>query len=289
MTHRLLRILTLSVFSSLLLVSCIDESRENIPSYVAVDHSILQVNEGFSGSASHRIADVWLYANEDLIGVFETPVDIPVLDEGLTDFRFKAGIMVNGISDSRRAYEFYNPYETEAVLVRDSTILINPVYTYKDNVTFAWIEDFEDLQVSMVKTTTSDTAMVITTNPDEVFEKNASGKIVITTEDEKDFFEMISDTSYILPQDGSPVVLEMDYNTQSVITVGVFAFDPLAHQVSVLNLNPTDGEWKKVYVYFTTAITNYINADNYKVFIGGYLDEDQDRSEIFIDNIKLLY
>jgi len=85
------------------------------------------------------------------------------------------------------------------------------------------------------------------------------------------------------------VVLEMDYKTQSVITVGVFAFDPLAHQVSVLNLNPTDGEWKKVYVYFTTAITSYINADNYKVFIGGYLDEDQDRSEIYIDNIKLLY
>lgn len=291
MAYRLYRVLTLLLVCTLLFASCVENDTDLIPSYVHVDTSYLHTENGLSGSASHRIVDSWLYVDNQQIGVFETPVDIPVLDEGAVNLRFKAGVMANGISDSRRAYEFYDPYETDVVLVKDSVININPVYEYKDNVVFSWIEDFEDLQVSMKKTDISDTCMFITSDNTEVnpvYGKDACGKIVLTQENSKDFFELISDTTYVLPQDGSPVVLEIDYKTESIITVGVFAFDPLAHQVSVLNLNPTD-TWKKVYVYLTTAITSYINSDYYKVFIGGYLDEDEEESVILIDNIKLLY
>lgn len=288
MTHRLFRILTLLLVCTLMFASCVETDADLVPSYVRVDTSYLMTGNGNSGSASHRIVDSWVYVDNEQIGVFETPVDVPVLDEGAVTLRLKAGVMANGISDARRAYEFYEPYETDVTLVKDSIIVVNPVYEYKDDVTFSWIEDFEDLQVSMKKTDVSDTCMFITTEPEEVFEKNASGKIVLTQENSKDFFELISDTTYVLPQDGSTVVLEIDYKTETVITIGLFAFDPLAHQVSVLNLNPTDS-WKKVYVYLTTAITSYINSDYYKVFIGGYLEEGEEESVVLIDNIKLLY
>ncbi len=288
MTHRLFRTLAIFAICTLLFASCVDNGTDTIPSYVKVESSSLQTDGGTSGSSSHRIVDSWLYIDDQIIGVFETPVDIPVLDEGNVRIRMKAGIMSNGISESRRVYEFYNYYETQARLVRDSAIVINPVYSYKDNVTFAWIEDFEDLQTSMDATALSDTAMFVTTNPEEVFEKNACGKIVLARQDSTVFFEVITDTAYRLPQDGSAVVLEIDYKTESTITIGVFAFAPSPHQVSVLNLNPTDS-WKKVYVYLTTAITSYINSDYYKIFIGGYLEEGQEESVILVDNIKLLY
>ncbi len=288
MTHRLLHILTVLITAFVICTSCVKNDEESIPSYISVDTSYLVSQSGFSGSPSHRISDVWLYVDEQLIGAYETPVDIPVLADGPVDIRMKAGIMVNGISDSRTAYEFYKPFETSLTLVRDSVIILNPQYTYKDNVTFKWIEDFEDFQSSFSRQRTSDTTMNITTDVSEVFEGNASAKIVLDTNAGVDFFEFVSDTNYILPQDGSSVVLEMNYKTESVLTVGIFAYEPFANQVSILNLNPTD-EWKKVYVYLTTAITTYLNADYYTIFIGGYPDEGQEESVILIDNIKLLY
>ncbi len=286
MAHQLYRLSVLSLISLLIFSSCVTDTP--IPSYVRVEESFLQSYEPVSGSSSHRIVDVWLYVDNQQIGVFETPVNIPVLKEGPVSLRMKAGVMANGIANSRRAYEFYLPYEQEVNLVRDSVLTVNPVYAYREDVTFSWIEGFEDLRVNMEKAKNSDTTLFVTSNPEEVYEGNASGKVVLSEPDSVRFFEVVSDTTYRLPQDGSVVVLEFDYKTESVFTVGLLAFDQVWRRTPVLNLNPTD-EWKKVYVYLTTAVNTYINAAHYKVFIGGVLGEEQEQSVILLDNIKLLY
>ncbi|PID93357.1 MAG: hypothetical protein CSA95_08230 [Bacteroidetes bacterium] len=286
MAHQLYRLLALFLISLLLFASCIKETP--IPSYVRVEKSLLESYEPVSGSSSHQIVDVWLYVDNQQIGVFETPVNIPILKEGPVSLRLKAGVMANGIADSRRVYEFYLPYEQEVNLVRDSVIVVTPVYAYRENTSFSWIEGFEDLRVNMERTKNSDTTLFITSNPEEVYEGNASGKVVLSAPDSVSYFEVVSDTTYRLPQDGSIVVLEFDYKTESVFTVGLTAFDQVWRRTPVLNLNPTD-DWKKVYVYLTTAVTTHINAEYYKVFIGGVLDEEEEQSVILLDNIKLLY
>ncbi|HPE86790.1 MAG: hypothetical protein PHU97_08310 [Bacteroidales bacterium] len=291
MTNRFSLFLMLLVFSviQVFFISCGKTDPDSIPSYIAVDTSFLQSQSALTGSSSHRIVDVWLYADEQLIGAFETPVMIPVLEEGNVKLRFKPGIMANGIGESRQAYSFLSPYEITARLTRDSVVIINPVYTYKDNVQMVWIEDFEDLSANLKKSAKSDTSVLITTSPGEVFEGSASGKIVLTKEPSRQFFEVLSDTSYVLPQDGSTIVLEMNYKTETVFTVGVFVnTSTTMTQVSVLNLNATD-TWKKVYIYLTTAVNTNSSALDYSIFFGGFIDEEASQSVVYLDNLKLLF
>lgn len=288
MAHRLLHILTLIiVFISAGLLSCVKNDPESIPSYITIDSCSVETTYLLQGTSDNKISDAWLYVNEELIGAFETPVTIPVLNEGIANIRIKPGIKANGISDARELYPFLEPYEITTRITRDSTVKINPVYIYKEGTTFAWKEDFDDVRVSMKKTARSDTTVVITTNPEEVFEGGYSGKITLT--EDKGFFEILTDTAYVLPQTGSRVFLEMNYKCETVLTVGVFVNGySTMEQVSVLNLNPSAG-WNKIYVNLTTAVTSDQNALDYSVFIGGIITEGVDMEENYIDNLKLIY
>ena len=288
MAHRLSYILTLIViFITAGLLSCVKNDPENIPSYITIDRSYVETEYMLEGTQNHKITDAWLYVNEELIGAFETPVTIPVLNEGIANIRIKPGIKANGISDARELYPFLKPYEITTRITRDSTVIINPVYIYKEGTTFAWKEDFDDVRVSMKKTARSDTTVVITTNPEEVFEGGYSGKITLT--EDKDFFEIITDTTYVLPQNGSRVFLEMNYKCESILTVGLFVNGiTTMEQVSVLNLNPS-AKWNKIYVNLTTAVTSDENALDYSVFIGGIITDGVDMEENYIDNLKLIY
>jgi len=288
MAHRLLHILTLIVvFISAGLWSCVKNNPESIPSYINVDTCYVKTEYLLAGTQDHKITDVWLYVNEELIGAFETPVTIPVLDDGIANIRLKPGIKANGISDARELYPFLDPYEITTRITRDSVVTINPTYEYREGATFAWKEDFDDVRVSMKKTSRSDTTVVITTNPEEVFEGGYSGKITLT--EDKDFFEIITDTAYVLPQGTSKVFLEMNYKTESTITVGLYVNGySTMEQVSVLNLNPS-AEWNKIYVNLTTAVNSDGNALDYSVFIGGFITDGVTMEENFIDNLKLIY
>ena len=51
-------------------------------------------NQNF-GSITENITDVWVYIEDNLQGVYEIPVEFPVLEEGIKNIRVKAGIKAN--------------------------------------------------------------------------------------------------------------------------------------------------------------------------------------------------
>lgn len=143
----------------ILFYSCeIINPSEQIPSYVAVDSVAVSITNPSQGSASHNISDCWLYVNNKLIGVFEIPFTIPVLEAGLQDIQIEPGIKNSGGNAAREIYPMMNGYYLDTVLEEKGILKLNPVFEYRP-VNFALVEDFEDIGFEFQVSEQSDTVI----------------------------------------------------------------------------------------------------------------------------------
>ena len=76
----------LSLFIIYLLFSCDNENINEVPTYIKIDSIVLDEN------TSQNISDVWIYIDDILQGVYELPIEVPLLVEGNHKLRIKAGI-----------------------------------------------------------------------------------------------------------------------------------------------------------------------------------------------------
>src|SRR5689334_16065814 len=96
------KLLALTILFSFSLLSCeIINPEEDIPSYVRAESISLVADSATQGSSASRITDVWLYVDDQPLGVYEMPVSIPVLAEGKHALAIRAGVIVNGIASTR--------------------------------------------------------------------------------------------------------------------------------------------------------------------------------------------
>ncbi|MGM0567190.1 MAG: hypothetical protein ACQESX_10570 [Bacteroidota bacterium] len=275
------------ILASLILSSCDkDDNSQEIPSYIRIDSIMLNTNPGVAeGALSHNITDAWVYVNNRLVGAFELPAVFPVLEEGDVEIMIKAGIKMNGVSETRIPYPFYSDYKTSGVtLTPGETTLVEPSVAYDDNSIFPWKESFdnEEIRVKIEGDTT-----IQRIYGDEAFDNNGSGRIVL--EDSATFFEITSDTGYVLPQNGEPSFLEMDFKTNRQITTGLYAENPASsNQNAIVVLNPTD-EWKKIYINLTSRVLNTMNANTYRIFIGTTRNYDEEPLVFDFDNLKMVH
>ncbi|MDR2085243.1 MAG: hypothetical protein LBP67_09645 [Bacteroidales bacterium] len=278
-----------------LLTSCGYNNPEGIPSYIQIDTAYFNAKyPNIQGSSSSAIVDVWVYVDNQIQGIYELPVVFPILRGGSTNIFLRAGIMDNGSIDSRVYYPFYDKYDLGSVnLIRgEITKIESPTFNYisPDNMTFKWIEDFENYSSSLIANQNSEADMQIATGG-EVFEGKFSGKIVL--ENENTYFEVETSKSYSdLPTNGSAIYLELDYKVGSTIEVGIKA----TYEGSAIIKYPaiyivSRDNWRKIYVNLTQLILECYNASYFNIYIsGGNADEDTiEKTEFYFDNIKLVY
>ncbi|MBP6978817.1 MAG: hypothetical protein PHD61_04550 [Bacteroidales bacterium] len=275
-------------------VSCNQDDESLIPSYVQIEEVTLLPNPSIQhlhGSLSHQITDVWIYVEDgvkqEFIGVYELPVTFPVLKEGPYTLLIRAGIKVNGIAETRGEYPFYTDFKKQVNFVRDSVINIKPSFKYEDFCEFVWLEDFEDANVSVSNSSRSDTSMTVTSQPGEVFEQEYSGKVSLDSE--RFFFECFSSQAFDLPGKGTEVYLEMNFKTNTEVTVGLMVnFLVESILAPVVILNETD-EWKKIYISMKNVVSTYSTAISFNVFFSAVKPAEVTESLILIDNVKLIH
>lgn len=289
--RRIVGLLSVVVGFVLITISCDKfESDIEVPSYIRIDSVGLTTEYDVQGTASHNITDAWLIVNNKLIGTFELPAIIPVLEEGPQKVEVRAGVKQNGISGTRIPYPFYKPFVVEDfMLYPDSVVKIDVTVEYYDETFFAWMEDFEKAGEikSIEQTAKSDTAIKKTDAPGIVFQGKYSGLISLT--EEKDLYEGAMRDAVELPTLGRPVYMELNYKINNITTVGLFSqMSSQIVQDPILNINSTD-TWKKIYINLTPTINRNSTAFDYKVFIGSVLQSDLSGAEILIDNIKLVH
>ena len=254
---------------------------EDLPAYIHIPELMLTTVESKQGANTHNICDVWLNVDGELIGVFELPVTCPVLKTGMHTLTIRAGIKDNGIAASRTPYPFYSKYKINKKLIAQKIDTLSPEITYDDELNFdnLWLEDFDDMGLTLETTEQSDVPVQLQTDSTG----NRFMQINLDTSDA--IFEFKTINSKYLPFD-RPVYLELDYKNDHAFIAGVFANKTDgAYQIPVININPVS-EWSKIYINLTNTM-----ASNRTIFfvINRSLYENNTDALICIDNIKLIY
>ncbi|MCX6232808.1 MAG: hypothetical protein NTZ33_14820 [Bacteroidetes bacterium] len=293
--------LFISLLTGVVLFAACDkfDNEQTIPAYIHIDKIILihnQIPINNEGSLSNRITDAWVYVDDHLIGAFELPATFPVLSKGKHNISIYPGIKMNGMSGTRVVYEFYNKIDIPGFNFIENTIsTIDTSLTttsYKSNVVI-WGEDFEGstAPVKFQKRPLSDTNIIKTNMPSNVFEGGFSGQITIDATHSYFEIEPIGD-NFKLPKNSSPVFIELNYKTNNSFYVGLMAYQSgqtlPSNQIATISIRPTT-EWKKIYINLTPDLIDNYSYYSYKFFISGFKDEGVQTASIFLDNVKLVY
>jgi hypothetical protein len=277
-------------FLSLTLLGCIKNNPD--PSWIEISEWTLEANPESvnpTGHLSHQFTDAWVYVNDDLIGVFELPIKVPVLGkDGAAKIRVVPTILNNGISATKKIYPFVEPYIIEATLVANQTVKVAPVTRYYKDLKF-WIEDFEDAAVKIDSDPDFGATMSTGNDPAKLKYGNYYGIVNLNLTD--NIFYGYTNGKTPLGK-GQEVYLEIDYRSTNSLVTGLLEIS--SSQVKnhpYIQLNPQDPstvKWKKIYMDLREIISGTPLAEYYEVSLTGLLDEGKTDTEIIIDNIKLV-
>lgn len=289
-------IITLCLFALLGLSACSPFEKDGpIPSYIRIGEFTVDTKaDNSQGSGAHGIEDAWVYVDNELIGVFEVPITIPIVQTGVHKITIFAGIKKNGLANTRITYPFYNAFIDTLDLVAEQIIDVSPVVKYYDGIKFSLLEDFEDNSISFTKSGSDVThdSMYVTHDPTLVFEYNggsnkASGAVDIPLG--RQIFQNASIASYDLPR-ADDVYLELNYKSDLALQTGIIAMNT-STAVPVLYLFPTEGEWKKAYISLAEDVnsTQYEGSE-FKIFFDAVSSTDTNViHHIYFDNIKIVH
>ncbi len=269
---------------------------EQEPAYLRID-SINVVSTDFEahGSVSSNITDAWVFVNDTMLGIFELPATIPVLAQGEQDLLIGPGIIVSTLSELRDNYLFYDAFRTTFDFKPGEIQEIEPFVTYREEANqyvYLTVDDFDDVDITFngfTKSNGSDTNIVVTRDPNEVFEGRGSGVIDITPD--MNFVQIQTSAAYTLPQQGNIVYMELDYKTDTEFTLGVFINNISGQDQTIdyVTFRDTGGEWKKAYMALTSLISNGFSPEDYIFYFRARLPADGGvTGQIMIDNVKLM-
>ncbi len=280
----------LLVGSLLALSGCdILDPDEPVPSYLQLQEPDFESDYLKEGSESQNISNYWVYVNDNLIGVFEYPIEIPVLAKGDVKLEVLAGIKDNGISAQRRIYPFFQPYlnDSNAVLNPGLSSTFQPIFRYETNTTFKWKEDFESLSISL-ENGSNNAANVELYNGDEVFEGNGSAVVRLGSQRTRAFF---TQAEYVeLPKFGTDIYLEFDYKAGNEFTVGLRSLysNGSGTDLDLVNIN-ANSEWNKIYIDLTEFVSAEVNANLHLIYFYANYQGSGENRDIYLDNLKLIH
>lgn len=294
-TKRLTYILFLTLVGVYAQSCAIFDRKEPIPAWITIDSFNLRDNPNVDeGSLSEDITDAWVFINEEMIGIFELPATIPILDEGDRRLLVGPGIKVSTISTLRDNYLFFEGHEQNIELIRGETLRIEPTTRYRntDNMyEYRLIEDFEDGFINVETTELSNGEILRTTDPAFVYEGIGSGMVTVV---DSVTAVSIRTENMELPQLGKTVFLEMDYYTDYPLVVGLYVDNGGVRDqiIDYLTLNPLEEDgirFRKAYVSLTSTLSQAINPQSvYVYFTPNISANSQENGKVILDNLKIM-
>jgi hypothetical protein len=275
-------------FILLLFSSCgLNDTETPVPTYLILKDPKVDVLT-LPGGTTHKITDIWVYADGQLQGIFPLPAKVPVISTGeKSEIILLAGIRKNGIFDSPAFYPFYKSIRQEVILEPLKEISIPLVFTYAQDAKFDIIADFEQVN-PMTFDLDNDPATNLEITSDVAASGQKCGKITlpgpgatleIATTETFNKLSLISGNAYI----------ELDYKGECEIGIGLVTFDDispngqLSYKVVVV---PRDN-WNKVYIDITEELSRP-RLTSYKLALGFTVPLGKESAVAYIDNVKLV-
>ena len=235
------------------------------------------------GTSSHKITDLFFYVNGKFQGVYEPGKIIPVANKNKTaHIDIFAGIKDKGIKATVITWLLYNQISFDTLIETGKTIDLPLTFKYNPSVTFAWIEDFDGLGYSLVKSIDSHTKLFKIAPPQDCFEGKS---IVFELSGDSVVAQFESAIDYALPKGNTNVYLELNYKCDQIFEVGLLA--GLTRKPAYY-LNPKT-EWNKIYIPLGDAINMEPAPIKHKLYFRLLQTNENTNPHVWLDNIKLLY
>tara|TARA_B110000093_G_scaffold90099_1_gene97505 strand:+ start:2320 stop:3201 length:882 start_codon:yes stop_codon:yes gene_type:complete len=242
------------------------------------------------GTDSNNIAEVWVYSETDVLGVFPLPATIPVLQENGEDvvhITLLPGVRVNGISSTRKPYPFYEVLELDVNYVPGGVDTVEFHSNYVSGVEVVLAENFESAN-RFQASSTSTAEVVRTFDPAWVFEGAVSGLIMLS-EDAAHVTSTTQEQLYDLTGDVA-TFLEFNYRCDNSFAVGLEAIGGInPERTPIIVLNPTGEEWHKMYLDLGPFLRSTPTAYGYELTLDAILDMGEKSGYVVVDNFKIVH
>ncbi len=291
-------VLMFSLLASFMFSGCDKfEGDQEVPAYINIDTLTFSTNYSTQGTAYQELVDAWVYVNDQLIGGFEVPAEIPVLQQGLCKVEIRPGIKLNGISDTRAPYPCATSFiKQEVFLSPDSNVTIQPSFEYLSNTDFIWREDFEDAGLAIKEGNYSDTGIYRTEPmnfPGAFLDANSKYSGVVYLDDNRSVMELVSDNGegagWTL-QRGDFYFLEINVKTTVPVLVGMYVVRTSIGGVEnrpFIYMNSSD-DWNKLYINFTPMVNEITDATSFQLYFYAAKSATESDQTIMFDNIKFV-
>jgi hypothetical protein len=271
---------------------------EEVPSFLFIDSFSFTTVYATQGLASFDLPDAHVYVDNRFIGIYELPATVPIMASGKVKVSILPGTRENLQSIAHRNVRVLRSFDSTITLVPGELQRISPRTSYRDNVRFAWMEDFEDNSNSLVFTSRSarDTVFIMEGNAEWNFPIGVnSTRTLHFNLGSSDSFKLMEVKSFntftTLPNGGRDTYLELDYRSNVPIQAGMFKFvNALYEQVPLVVLPSTNGRWRKAYLNYAAELATLPANTPIEIYFGiikqsGFLDAPR----VSLDNLKLSY
>jgi hypothetical protein len=251
-----------------------------IPYYIHIDSvSVANVDYSQHGTTNSKITDVWVYADNKLMGAYNLPANIPVISTSkIVDIR--AGIAENGINNRRMAYPFYFLSVYNIDWAQGTYKTINPIVNYRTNTKMLINEDFEVGTNFEIQNASAPITYVTDTTR---LEGSASGGFYLDTG--KKAVDIIINNELALAP-GQTAFLELNYKSDIDFEVNLKAINSGSNLTEPFGIRAKN-KWNKIYLNLQNVV-NAVKANKYKLNIRTLLPNDKTNGYLLIDNVKLV-
>lgn len=250
---------------------------------------------GVLAPTTHAIGSIWVYYNENPIGIFDLPVTFPVMASGTQGLQFAPAIAVNGQNNMVNAYSYYTLDTTTLVANPGHIVNYVPKTGFYSDVKVGTIANFEagSGQLFLPWGGGGDGRAIEVVPGDTLGLNGSYWSGLITLNGVGDSTIDSTADSFSIP-DGTAFI-EFDYKSTIPFYIGLQA--NLSSKITstpnyLIGVNPNGGgSWQKFYLEvdgFTAEAQSGITGVTYNLYIKAVLADGQTSGRLLIDNIQLV-
>lgn len=259
---------------------CADKAQ--IPAFLRIDTILVDSTSYDSvGSTSSKIRFAWVYADDNLQGVYQLPCRVPILKSGSTNLKIFAGVNENGVGELALQYPFYAFYESTVTFIPGDTLTVIPHVRYKQGLKAPYMEDFDFDFSPTISKDNGGGFFDYLMDPTRAFEGSGCGYFYLPEGEQA----LICTTNVITtPKNKAAYTIEFNYKNNCDFLIGIRISQD---GETILGLRASD-TWNKIYINVTPTV-DAIPGTDLKLFFIIPQDTLIPIQEVYIDNLKFLF
>lgn len=230
----------------------------------------------------------------DTIGLFTTPFTAPILHSGNVDYiDIYPAVKVSGSSGEVTFYTFYDRLRiSDTVLASGDTLDFDTLTTSYNTLTDApkLFEPFEPTEGGVA---TDSVVEWVRHDRENACSGEGYGRVHVTADQTSVPFgidKIGSNNYFIFPSPIKAYYMELDIRSELEVKVWMHASyseGGVEEKLSVMNINPTNGEWRHLYIMLGRTWNAFNKPTKVRLSFSA-LNLDGIEGDVLIDNIKVL-